>query len=68
MRASLITPGPLGMCDTSPIADAPRDTARAASSMEAIQQTLTLTAFVRAIESGILRWGTSSGTVRLKLR
>src|ERR1700680_4489511 len=42
MRDSGIGPRPLGIRDTRPIADAPSRTASAASSSEAMQQTLTL--------------------------
>src|ERR1700741_2741853 len=42
IRASGIGPGPLGIRDTSPIADAPQDTASAASASDAMQQILTL--------------------------
>jgi hypothetical protein len=41
MRSSLMTPGPLGMCETSPSADAPHWMARAASSTLPMQQILT---------------------------
>src|SRR5947207_1142089 len=41
MRASGIGPGPLGMRETRPMADAPRRTASSASRREATQQTLT---------------------------
>src|ERR1035441_551503 len=41
ISSSLITPGPLGICDTRPRADAPISTARAASSTLAMQQILT---------------------------
>src|ERR1700730_13194503 len=42
MRDSGIGPGPLGIRDTRPMADAPIRTASAASASEAIQQTLIL--------------------------
>ena len=42
IESSSITPGPLGMADTRPSADAPLDTARCASSIEAMQQILIL--------------------------
>jgi hypothetical protein len=42
MRDSEMGPGPLGIRDTRPIADAPISTARAASSSDAMQQILTL--------------------------
>src|ERR1700681_2927631 len=41
MRDSGIGPGPLGIRDTRPMADAPIRTASAASAAEAMQQTLT---------------------------
>src|SRR6266550_2889459 len=41
MRDSGMGPGPLGIRDTRPMADAPIRTASAASSSEAMQQTLT---------------------------
>jgi hypothetical protein len=40
--ASEITPGPLGIADTKPIADAPHDIASAASLRDLIQQILIL--------------------------
>src|ERR1051325_3547683 len=40
MRFHGITPGPLGISETRPSADAPAPMARRASSMEAMQQTL----------------------------
>src|SRR5581483_6498994 len=49
IRSSLITPGPLGMCDTRPSADAPHSMAIAASSMLAMQQT-----FTRGLRAGFI--------------
>ena len=42
--SSSMTPGPLGISDTSPSADAPAPTARRASSTSRMQQILTRTA------------------------
>ena len=42
MRASGMGPGPLGMRETSPIAEAPNRTASSASRTDATQQTLIL--------------------------
>src|SRR5437764_12927783 len=42
ISASAITPGPLGMCETNPTADAPNSIANAASSTLAMQQIFTL--------------------------
>ena len=41
MSSSPITPGPLGMCETKPSADAPQSTATAASSTLPMQQIFT---------------------------
>src|SRR5713101_6396249 len=41
IRSSLMTPGPLGMCETRPSADAPHSMARAASSTLPMQQIFT---------------------------
>jgi hypothetical protein len=41
INSSAITPGPLGICDTSPTADAPHSTAMRASSRFAMQQIFT---------------------------
>jgi hypothetical protein len=41
MRSSLMMPGPLGMCEAMPTAEAPHSTARAASSTLAMQQIFT---------------------------
>jgi hypothetical protein len=51
MRSSLMTPGPLGMCETMPTADAPYSTARAASSTLPMQQIFTRGLRVAFIES-----------------
>ena len=40
--ASSMTPGPLGMCETKPIAEAPNEIAKAASSTFLMQQIFTL--------------------------
>jgi hypothetical protein len=42
IRSSSITPGPLGMCDTKPSADAPHSIASSASSRVLMQQIFTL--------------------------
>jgi hypothetical protein len=42
IKSSLMTPGPLGMSETSPRAEAPKRTAIRASSMLLMQQILTL--------------------------
>ncbi len=41
IRSSLMTPGPLGICETRPSADAPHSMARAASSTLPMQQIFT---------------------------
>ena len=41
MRDSEMTPGPLGISDTKPSADAPRRTASRPSSIDVMQQILT---------------------------
>jgi hypothetical protein len=41
IRSSLMTPGPLGMCETNPSADAPHSMARAASLTLPMQQIFT---------------------------
>jgi hypothetical protein len=48
--SSSITPGPLGIEDTSPNADAPCSTARRASATDEMQQILTLGCIVGCIE------------------
>jgi hypothetical protein len=55
IRSSGIGPGPLGIADTSPMAEAPASIAIHASSMLAIQQIFTLGFIVALILSWIAR-------------
>jgi hypothetical protein len=50
ISSSPITPGPLGMCETRPSADAPQSMARAASSTLAMQQI-----FIRGVREAFIR-------------
>src|SRR5438477_3926714 len=56
--SSLMTPGPLGMAETNPSADAPAAMAMRASSTELMQQTFTRGTRVGSIEIGYSPYGT----------
>src|SRR5438067_9714222 len=68
MRSSLITPGPLGICDTNPNADAPHSIAMLASSTLAIQQIFTRGVGMGCIRSLVVaRWSFVGGCWSLLL-
>jgi len=62
IRSSLITPGPLGMCETRPNAEAPHSMASAASSTLEMQQI-----FTRGVEIAFMEgFGTGLQIIRRK--
>jgi hypothetical protein len=58
MRTSEMTPAPLGISETRPSADAPRRTARHASSIELMQQIFTRVIVYPLLPNINIRWKT----------